>query len=82
MAGSKDEIMGGIKQGLGKMTGDKGLEAEGEMQKTGGRAARKTTGAAHEAKGNIKKAAGNLMDSPTLKAEGEADRVRGKIERS
>jgi uncharacterized protein YjbJ (UPF0337 family) len=82
MAGAKDEFMGGIKQGLGKMTGDEALEAEGDMQKTGGRAARKSTGAAHELKGNVKKAAGKLLDSPTLKAEGEADRVRGKIERS
>lgn len=82
MAGTKDEIVGGIKQGLGKMTGDEALEAEGTMQKTGGRAARKSTGAAHEVKGNIKKAAGKLLDSPTLQAEGEADRVRGKVERS
>lgn len=82
MAGTKDEILGGVKQGLGKLTGDEALEAEGTMQKTGGRAARKSTGAAHEVKGKIKKAAGDLLDSPTLKAEGEANKVRGKIERS
>ena len=82
MAGTKDEFVGGVKQGLGKLTGDEALEAEGTMQKTGGRAARKTTGAAHEIKGNMKKAAGDLLDSPTLKAEGEVDKVRGKIERS
>ena len=82
MAGTKDEMMGGIKQGLGKLTGDEALETEGTMQKTGGRAARKSTGAAHEIKGNVKKAAGEVLDSPTLKAEGEADRVRGKVERA
>ena len=82
MAGTKDEMMGGIKQGLGKMTGDEALEAEGAMQKTGGRAARKSAGAGHELKGKIKKAAGDVLDSPTLQAEGEADKVRGKIERS
>ena len=82
MAGTKDEMLGGIKQGLGKLSGDEGLEAEGTVQKTGGRAARKTTGAAHEIKGNIKKAAGDLLDSPTLQAEGEVDKVRGKVERS
>jgi uncharacterized protein YjbJ (UPF0337 family) len=82
MAGAKDEMMGGVKQGLGKLTGDEALEAEGAMQKTGGRAARKGTGAAHKIKGNIKKSAGDLLGSPTLKAEGEADKVRGKVERS
>jgi uncharacterized protein YjbJ (UPF0337 family) len=82
MAGTKDEMLGGIKQGLGKMTGDEALEAEGAMQKSGGRAKRKSAGMAHELKGNVKKAAGDLLDSPTLQAEGEADKVRGRIERS
>jgi uncharacterized protein YjbJ (UPF0337 family) len=82
MSGSKNEFVGGIKQGLGKLTGDEGLEAEGAVQKTGGKAERKTSGAAHEVKGNVKKAAGKLLDSPTLQAEGEADKVRGKVERS
>ena len=82
MAGSKDEMVGGIKQGLGKLTGDEALETEGAVQKTGGRAARKGTGAARETKGKIKKAAGDLLGSPTLKAEGEVDKTRGKVERS
>ena len=82
MAGTKDEMMGGIKKGLGKLTGDEALEAEGHVQQTGGRAARKTSGAMNEVKGNVKKAAGDLLDSPTLQAEGEADKVRGRIERS
>jgi uncharacterized protein YjbJ (UPF0337 family) len=82
MSGAKNEVVGGIKQGLGKMTGDEALEAEGTMQKTGGKAERKTSGAAHEVKGKIKKAAGKLLDSPTLQAEGEVDTVRGKVERA
>ncbi|HZO24795.1 MAG TPA: CsbD family protein [Chloroflexota bacterium] len=82
MAGTKDEAMGGMKQGIGKMTGDEALEAEGTTQKKSGRAKRRTAGAAHEVKGNVKKAAGKVLDSPTLKAEGEADKARGKVERS
>jgi uncharacterized protein YjbJ (UPF0337 family) len=82
MAGTKDEVLGGLKQGLGKVTGDKALETEGAAQKTGGRAARKTSGAAHELKGNVKKAAGDVLESPTLQAEGEADKVRGRVERA
>lgn len=82
MSGKKDEVMGGIKQGLGQMTGDEALETEGAAQKNAGRGKRKMSGAGHEIKGNLKKAAGDLLDSPTLQAEGEADRVRGRIERS
>jgi len=29
MTGRKDEFVGGVKEGLGKLTGDDGLEAEG-----------------------------------------------------
>jgi uncharacterized protein YjbJ (UPF0337 family) len=82
MAGKKDELLGGVKQGLGKLTGDEALETEGAVQKTGGRAKRKTSGAAHELKGNVKRAAGDLLDSPTLQAEGEADKARGRVERA
>jgi uncharacterized protein YjbJ (UPF0337 family) len=82
MAGRKDELMGGVKKGLGKLTGDEALETEGAVQQTGGRASRKMSGAAHEMKGNVKKGVGDLLDSPTLQAEGEAEKVRGKVERA
>jgi len=82
MAGAKDEFMGGVKKGVGKLTGDEALETEGEIQQTGGRASRKMSGAGHELKGNVKKGVGDLVDSPTLEAEGEAEKVRGKVERA
>jgi uncharacterized protein YjbJ (UPF0337 family) len=82
MAGTKDEALGSVKQGIGKLTGDEALEAEGTMQKSSGRAKRRTGGAAREVKGNVQKAAGDLLDSPTLEAEGEADKARGRIERA
>lgn len=82
MSGRKDEMVGGLKQGLGKLTGDEALEAEGAAQKNMGTAKRKGSGAFHEAKGNVKKGAGKLLDSPTLQAEGEAERLGGKIEKA
>ena len=82
MTGRKDEFVGGIKEGLGKVTGDEALEAEGDAQQNAGKAERKMSGASREVKGNVKKAAGGLLGSPTLKAEGEADKIAGKIERS
>jgi uncharacterized protein YjbJ (UPF0337 family) len=66
MAGRSDEIKGGIKQGLGKLSGDDALETEGAAQKETGRAKRKAGGAMREAGGNLKTAAGDLLDSPTL----------------
>ena len=82
MTGRKDEMMGGLKEGLGKLTGDDGLEAEGAAQKNMGEAERKTSGAFHEAKGSFKKGVGDLIDSPTLEAEGEAEKLSGKVERA
>jgi uncharacterized protein YjbJ (UPF0337 family) len=82
MTGRKDEMVGGVKQGLGKLTGDEGLEAEGAAQKNMGEAERKTSGTFHEAKGSFKKGAGKLLDSPTLQAEGEAEKLGGKIEKA
>ena len=82
MAGRADEMKGGLKEGLGKLTGDKGLQAEGATQKQAGRTRRKAGGAAKEAKGSAKRAAGKVIDSPSLKAEGEADRLGGRSERA
>jgi uncharacterized protein YjbJ (UPF0337 family) len=82
MTGRKNEMVGGIKQGLGKLTGDDGLEAEGAAQKNMGKAERETSGAFHEAKGSVKKGAGKLIGSPTLQAEGEAEKLGGKVERT
>jgi uncharacterized protein YjbJ (UPF0337 family) len=82
MAGRSEEIKGGLKEGLGKLTGDDALEAEGSGQKKAGEAQRKASGAFTEAKGNVKSAVGDAIDSPTMEAEGEADKLRGKAERA
>lgn len=82
MSGRKNEIVGGIKEGLGKLTGDDALEAEGTTQKAAGKTERNISGAGHEVKGSVKSAAGSLLDSPSLKAEGEAEKLQGHIERA
>jgi uncharacterized protein YjbJ (UPF0337 family) len=81
MSGRADEVKGGLKKGLGKLTGDEALEAEGQGQQEMGRARRKTSGAAKETAGKVKRTVGGAIDSPTLKAEGEADKAKGKAER-
>ena len=82
MTGRKDELVGNVKEGLGELTGDHALEAEGEAQQASGKSQRKMSGAAREVKGNVKKGAGEVLGSPSLKAEGEADKIAGKVERS
>ena len=82
MAGTGDELKGGLKEGLGKLTGDEALEAEGKSQKTMGEAGRKVSGAVDEGKGSIKSTAGDVLDSPTLKSEGLVDKVKGKLKGS
>ena len=82
MAGRGDEMKGSLKEGLGKLSGDEALEAEGKAQKTSGRARRKVGGAATEAKGGLKEALGEVLESPTLKAKGKGARLRGRAERA
>ena len=50
--GAADKAKGAIKEGAGKLTGDKDLEAEGKMDKA--------KGAAHNAAGDVK---GGLRDA-------------------
>jgi uncharacterized protein YjbJ (UPF0337 family) len=82
MAGRTEEMKGGVKKAVGKVTGDEALQAEGASQEERGRARRKASGAMNETKGSLKRGAGKAMDSPTLEAEGEVERRRGRAERA
>ena len=53
--GAADKAKGAIKEGAGKLTGDKDMEAEGKLDKA--------KGAAHSAAGDIKDAARNAADA-------------------
>ncbi len=77
-----DELKGRVKEAAGKVTDDKGLEAEGKVQAEGARAGRKIKGAALEAGGVIKEAAGKIAGDERTEAEGKADQLRGKVERT
>jgi len=77
-----DELEGRVKEGAGEVTGNERLEAEGEGQAEGARAARKTKGAVREAGGAVKEAAGRLAGDERVEAEGKADRLGGKGKRA
>ena len=52
--GAADKAKGAIKQGAGKLSGDKKLESEGKIDKA--------KGAAHKVAGDVKDAAHDAMD--------------------
>ena len=55
MKGAADKAKGAIKEGAGKLTGDKDLQAEGKMDKA--------KGSAHNAAGDVKDAARDAADA-------------------
>jgi uncharacterized protein YjbJ (UPF0337 family) len=75
MSNRIDELKGKVKKGLGNLTGNKRLEAEGEVQSDDASAKRKTKGALREAGGAVKEGFGQ-------EAEGTAEKLRGKAERT
>ncbi|HVI37236.1 MAG TPA: CsbD family protein [Gaiellales bacterium] len=55
MAGTTDKVKGAVKEGAGKLTGDKRTEAEGKTDRA--------KGAAKDATGNVGEAAKGVRDS-------------------
>jgi uncharacterized protein YjbJ (UPF0337 family) len=77
-----DELKGKVQQGLGKLTGNKRLEAEGEVRSGTARARRKTKGALRRAGGAVKEGVGKLTGREVTEAEGTAEKLRGQAEQA
>ena len=77
-----DELGGALKKGVGELTGDTRLAAEGEAQSGRARAKRKTKGALREAGGTVKERLGQLLGHEATAAEGTAEKLRGRAERA
>jgi uncharacterized protein YjbJ (UPF0337 family) len=77
-----DEAGGKVKEGLGNLTGNKRLAAEGEVQSDSARAKRKTKGVLREAGGAVKEGFGKLTGNEATEAQGTAEKLRGKAEQS
>lgn len=82
MSDRMDELKGNVKEGVGKLTGNERLEAEGDAEADAAKARRETKGAAREAGGAIKEKLGDVTGSERTEAEGKADKLRGKAERA
>ncbi len=83
--GMTDQLAGNVKQGVGSLTGNEQMEAEGRAQELQGESrqeAAKTAGTARgmgeEAKGNIKQGAGDLLGNEQMQAEGRVEELKGK----
>lgn len=81
MSDRMDELKGNVKEGVGKLTGNERLEAEGDAKADAAKARRETKGAMRQVGGKVKEAVGDLTGNERLEAEGEADQLRGKADR-
>lgn len=77
-----DEIKGNIKQGAGKVTGNREMEAEGRAEHDMAKAKRETKGAAHQVKGRVEEGLGRVTGDEETEARGIADRMKGDTERA
>jgi uncharacterized protein YjbJ (UPF0337 family) len=78
MGDRMEELKGSVKKAVGKVTDDERLEAEGEGQRAGAKAARETKGAANQVVGNVKDAVGEATGDRRLETEGEAQNLKGR----
>ena len=80
MAERIDEMKGNVKRGVGKVTGNEDLEAEGTADATAAKASRETKGAVNRVKGGIKEGVGELTGDEATRAQGTADRLKGETQ--
>ena len=77
-----DEMKGSLKQGVGKVTGDKELEAEGQAEHDTAHAEREAKGVGNQIKGSVEEGVGKLTGDEETRARGAADRLKGDAQRT
>jgi len=77
-----EEMKGSLKEGAGKLTGDKELEAEGEAQHDAAEATRQAKGVGNQVKGSVEESLGKLTGDEETQARGAADRLKGDAQRT
>ena len=85
LKGAANEAMGNLKQGVGDLTDNERLQAEGRAQELKGEgqqraaeAAQHAEGVLDETSGNIKQGIGKAFDDEQLQAEGKAQELKGE----
>jgi uncharacterized protein YjbJ (UPF0337 family) len=74
-----DELKGNIKQGVGKVSGDTDLQAEGEAERDTAHATRETKGVGNQIKGGVEEGLGKVT---TTKPAPEASPIASRAIRS
>jgi uncharacterized protein YjbJ (UPF0337 family) len=82
MGDRTDELKGNIKKGVGNVTGDTDLEAEGHAEHDTAKASREIKGAGKQITGRIQEGVGKVTGDDETRAEGAKDRLKGDIERA
>ena len=77
-----DEMKGNIKQGIGKLTGDHEMQAEGRAEHDTAKAKREVKGTANQVKGSIEEGLGKVTGDDETRARGTADRIKGDADRA
>lgn len=77
-----DEVKGNIKQGVGKMTGNHEMEAEGRAEHDSAKARREVKGAGNQLKGSVEEGLGRVTGDTETEARGTADRIKGDTQRA
>ncbi len=82
MGDRMDEAKGNLKQGIGKMTGNRDMQAEGKAEHDSAEARREVKGAAKQVKGSVEEGLGKITGDDESRARGMADRMKGDAERT
>jgi uncharacterized protein YjbJ (UPF0337 family) len=77
-----DELKGNVKEGAGKVTGNRNLQAEGRAEHDAAKAKRETKGAANQIKGRVEEGLGKVTGDEEMRARGTADRIKGDTQRT
>ncbi len=77
-----DEIKGGLKKGVGDLTGNEEMEREGAAEQDAAKAERETEGAVDKGTGKAQEAWGDATDDPETEAKGKARQVEGDAKRA
>jgi uncharacterized protein YjbJ (UPF0337 family) len=77
-----DEMKGNIKEDVGKITGNRDMQAEGRAERDTAKAKRNAKGIGNQVKGNIEEGIGKVTGDDETRARGTADRLRGDTQRT
>jgi uncharacterized protein YjbJ (UPF0337 family) len=77
-----DEAKGSIKEGVGKMTGNRDMEAEGRGEHDVAKTKREVKGMGNQVKGKMEEGLGRVTGDDEARARGMADRMKGDTERT